>query len=493
MGPEAETIPPGTLVAGRYRVLHALGEGGMGAVYAAEQLDLERAVALKVLHPRRITNPEAVSRFLREARTAAALRHPGIVEVYDLGRDDGLGGFFIAMELLEGEELSRRIERVGRLSVPELLRIGDELCDAVSAAHEAGVIHRDLKPANVFLARAGRGEVVKVLDFGIAKLTRESPMAALTKTGDVFGTPLYMSPEQLGAARDVDARSDVYAIGAMLFECAVGHPPYVEDSLPALVLQVTSQPHPDLATLRPELPPALVSLVHRALEKNREERPESAEAMGAALRELRGDGRFPSQGLPTGPASRDASFLEETLPATDPPALIDPTEPPPPPPRRRRALALGLLGAGAVAAFAYGFAPGPTPPPAPPLSQNIPRAEVRIETDVPATVRFGEDGVCPTTPCAVDVTGGEIPVVVRAPGYAELRRRVGRADGPVLALALEPLQGPAPALVPLSGAEPSPPREGAPPREETSSAVVRRPRARPRPPTAEPPPELLSR
>ena len=169
----AQALQPGDVVGGRYIVRGLLGVGGMGAVYEAEHTQLRKMIALKVLLPQLTFDVDATARFFREARTAAAVGHPGIVQVFDLGADEG-GLAYLAMEKLEGEELHTRIQRAKPLPAGFTVRVGIELCDAVGAAHDAGVLHRDLKPANVFLSKVGRArDVVKVLDFGIAKLQRE--------------------------------------------------------------------------------------------------------------------------------------------------------------------------------------------------------------------------------------------------------------------------------------------------------------------------------
>ncbi|MFT3713202.1 MAG: protein kinase [Archangium sp.] len=276
----------GTKVAGRYVVVRLLGRGGMGAVYEARHEELGKLVALKVLLPKFAEDTELVARFFREARAAAAIHHPGIVDIYDLGRDGSLA--FIAMELLKGEELTTRIRFGSPLGPAFVAAVGLEIAEALSAAHERGVIHRDIKPQNIFLAEHGRDrEVVKILDFGIAKLTEGEPLdAQLTRTGQVFGTPLYMAPEQAHARKDLDARIDVYAIGAVLYEALAGAPPFEADSYPSLMLKIVGEPPRPLLSLRPELPPALVELVGRAMAKDRDHRFSTTRELADALASL---------------------------------------------------------------------------------------------------------------------------------------------------------------------------------------------------------------
>jgi serine/threonine protein kinase len=274
---------PGYVIAGRYRVIGRLGAGGMGTVYEAEQLELGRAVAVKVLHPNITADQSMSARFLREARAAAQIGHPGIVQVFDLGTD-GVAPFLV-MEKLEGEELGTTIAQGNPLPVDWVVSMGIELCDALQAAHDHGIVHRDLKPPNVFLARQGRRtDVVKVLDFGIAKLIQRADEIE-TKTGQVFGTPMYMAPEQLRDSKDVDGRADVYAIGCILFQALVGHPPFEATTYPDLIFRVCSAPRPRAHHLRGDVPRALGDLLARALALDVAERPgspaELAQALGA--------------------------------------------------------------------------------------------------------------------------------------------------------------------------------------------------------------------
>ncbi|MFI5298360.1 MAG: serine/threonine-protein kinase, partial [Polyangiales bacterium] len=219
----------GALLGGRYRVGRLLGAGGMGAVYEAMQEDLGRRVAIKVLLPEVIASSddaEALRRFAREARAAAALHHPNIVAVTDFSPGDATAPAFLVMELLQGRSVARAIMDEGRLGPERVVTIAIQILAALETAHAAGLVHRDIKPDNVFLVPvtgAAGGELVKVLDFGIAKLARGggATSSGLTATGAVLGTPAYMSPEQ-ARGRDVDARSDLYAVGALMYHALSG-------------------------------------------------------------------------------------------------------------------------------------------------------------------------------------------------------------------------------------------------------------------------------
>ncbi len=258
--------PPqvGELVAGKYRVERQLGEGGIGFVLMARHTELDKVVALKLLHPHLSRNPQLVQRFAREARAAAKLRSRHVAQVLDVGTLEQ-GAPYMVMEFLHGEDLSDRLTRVGKLPPAEAVDVLLQTCEAVAEAHAAGIIHRDLKPANLFLAEEAGEILVKVLDFGISKM-REGD-SSLTASATVIGTPLYMSPEQMHSARNVDERSDVWALGVILYELLSGTTPFTGETMPELCLAVVSKPHPRLLDLQPELPPGLCAVVDDCLSK----------------------------------------------------------------------------------------------------------------------------------------------------------------------------------------------------------------------------------
>jgi serine/threonine protein kinase len=272
-------------VVGPYRVVRRIGVGGMGTVYVAEHLLLERLVALKVLAPLSAEQPEAIERFMLEARSASSIRHPNVVEVFDLGQS-AEGHIYIAMELLEGADLEALLAGEGALTWQRAREIGVQIAAALGAAHAGGIIHRDLTPQNVFIERryeaGGSGERVKLLDFGVAKqMVANGPR--LTRGGLVCGTPGYMAPEQI-EERPVDQRVDIYALGCVLYHMLTGAPPFrAESTMAMLRKQVEGRVlPPSLAGVRP-IPPALDALVLRALHPDPSRRWPDAASILAAL------------------------------------------------------------------------------------------------------------------------------------------------------------------------------------------------------------------
>jgi serine/threonine protein kinase len=280
-----EAVDPlvGTLVAERYRVEKRLGQGGMGTVYVAEHLGIGKRVALKCLNPEYAANAMVVERFLREARLATAAGNEHIVDVTDIGKLPD-GAPFIVMELLEGRELGDALAQDGPFVIGRAVRILRQACDALAAAHDKGIVHRDLKPDNLFLAKRTRDpEFVKVLDFGISKLTESGKVQKLTGTGMTLGTPHYMSPEQAQGLSSVDHRTDVYALGVILYELLVGELPFDEETFPMLVVAIVTRDAPSVRARRKDVPFELDAVVQRCLAKDPELRPQSVAELGAVL------------------------------------------------------------------------------------------------------------------------------------------------------------------------------------------------------------------
>ena len=262
-------------VANRYEILRPLGSGGMADVVAAHDTRLGRDVAIKLIRSEQLAEPTSRARLLREARAAAALHHPNTVAVYDVGEDDEP---FIVMELVEGETLEARLRQRTPLSVDETVRIGSALLDALEAAHGRGLVHRDIKPSNVLLSTAG---AVKLADFGIAKAT-DSTDPGLTITGQMLGTPRYLSPEQ-AAGEPATPASDLYSLGAVLYECVAGRPPFEGPSAIAVALAHQRSPVPPLREVAPHVPVTVAATIERALRKDPHQRFADAAEMRRSL------------------------------------------------------------------------------------------------------------------------------------------------------------------------------------------------------------------
>jgi eukaryotic-like serine/threonine-protein kinase len=256
---------------GRYRLVRFLGAGGMGEVYEAEHLQVGKRVAVKCLWPAFASQPDQVERFEREARVASLVDSPHVVDVLDAGTLEDGARFFV-MELLHGVTLAAELSALGALPIDRACRILTQIALGVGAAHAAGITHRDLKPENVFLSRRGTTDHVKVLDFGISKFRRDDMDVALTRTGMAIGTPTYMSPEQSEGSREVDARTDIWSMGVILYRMVVGSLPFAGDSYARLLINVVTAPAPRLRTHRPDASPALEALVTRCLEKSPSDR-----------------------------------------------------------------------------------------------------------------------------------------------------------------------------------------------------------------------------
>lgn len=282
----------GTSVAGRFVIIGWLGAGSMGAVYRARQEAVGRDVALKIVRRERAYDAETQARFEREARATSVLVSPYTVTVFDFGESED-GSWYLAMELLEGETLGERLKRVGRMPVEQAVRIAREALRSLAEAHGKGIVHRDLKPDNLFLTRApadgtaAPGEICKVLDFGIAKLVRGDAGVVdqlETQAGTVFGTPRYMSPEQAQGA-PLDARSDLYSLGVILYQMLSGRAPFVDDDAVVVMARHIKDAPPRLAEVAPHagIPPVIEAVVRRALAKSPAARPQSAEQFAQEL------------------------------------------------------------------------------------------------------------------------------------------------------------------------------------------------------------------
>lgn len=320
----------GSIVADRYRIERLLGEGGMGAVYRAQHIHMQKDVALKVLHQAMSSNQEVVKRFEREAVAAAKVMHPNVAGASDFGRLAD-GSFYLVLEYIRGQSLGDLMEEAGAMEPERASRIALQIASALSAAHVEGIVHRDLKPENVMLPSGDHeGDIVKVLDFGMAKMaqTEDTGATKLTMHGAVYGTPAYMAPEQ-AAGNEVDHRADLYALGLMLYEMVAGRPPFISDQVMALLVkQMTETPPP----LPSHVPRKLAQIIMKLLEKQPEARHQTADEVLVDLSDFLGiayrDPRLSAVGLsaprppsPRPPAKSVADTVASTMAQVAP--LID--------------------------------------------------------------------------------------------------------------------------------------------------------------------------
>ena len=282
-----DSFAPGMLIAEKYVVERVLGEGGIGVVVAAKHVDLDQTVAIKYLRPKALTAGNAAERFLREARLAARIRSDHVVHVYDVGRLPD-GSPYMVMEYLAGTDLGRLLIVNGPLPLDRAIDYVLQTCEALAVAHVAGVGHRDLKPDNLFVSTGAAGKsIVKIVDFGISKMSAKRTterLQELTQADDKFGTPVYMSPEQLRASRDVDARADIWAVGVVLYELLTGYLPFDGDGLPELCTAILTMPPVPLRQRRPGLPAGLEAVIERCLEKEAELRFQNVAELAQELR-----------------------------------------------------------------------------------------------------------------------------------------------------------------------------------------------------------------
>jgi serine/threonine-protein kinase len=426
-------VQPGAMLAGKYRVDRVIGQGGLGVVVQAHHLSLDEKVAIKLLLPGALGSPSAVARFAREARAAFKIKSEHVARVIDVGELE-TGAPYMVMEYLEGRDLSSLLMEQGAIAVDTAALYVLQACEALAEAHSLGIVHRDIKPANLFLANRPSGPpAIKVLDFGISKLTLSSENANLTKTMAVMGSPLYMSPEQMQSSKNVDARSDIWSLGIVLYELVTGQAPFQADTLPELVLAVVQREPPALETMQSDLPPGFTAVVRRCLAKDPSVRyatvgelaadlapfgpPEGRASLDRIGHVLRG-GSFvvvvsDASGVSASPeASTALAGPRGTTTIEAVSSEKDGTRPP------RRAQ--GLIALGLIAAAAIGFAVFRARPPlpvavvpaaaAPPASETAPPPS-STSTSSAAPASSEEPYVSPPAPSAAHPHRAPAPVV----------------------------------------------------------------------------------
>jgi serine/threonine protein kinase len=285
--PRSPRLPgAGDVVASKYRLERMLKQGGMGAVWIATHLGLDERVAVKFMDPRRVSSAEARMRFTREAKAAAQIRSKNIVQILDHGVDGHVP--YIAMELLDGEDLGARLRRVGRMSIADTSTLLGHIAHALDRAHAAGIVHRDLKPENIFLAKDGDSEMPKILDFGIALEVQEdaSDDSSATAEGVILGTPYFMSPEQVRGRTNVDHRSDLWSLGVILFRAVTGIRPFGRGAPADVIVQICSDPIPRASVVARDLPEEVDRFFEKALARDVAKRFSSAKEMAAAFEEV---------------------------------------------------------------------------------------------------------------------------------------------------------------------------------------------------------------
>jgi serine/threonine protein kinase len=292
MGGASTQFQPGDVIAGKYRIEQALGEGGMGIVLLATHLEIGQKVAIKFLFPEYALEADSALRFLREARAAASLTSDNSVRVHDVGRLES-GAPYMVMEYLEGRDLGRVVQEEGALAIDRCVDYVLQAIDAIGEAHAAGIVHRDLKPSNLFLAKRGRSYRIKVLDFGISKIQSDAQASfELTKTAAVLGSPFYMAPEQMRSTRSVDHRADIWSLGVILYELSTAAMPFQAATLTELCLMIAQDEPQPLRALRTDVPPELERIVSRCLQKNPADRFASVAELAEELERCRSSDPF---------------------------------------------------------------------------------------------------------------------------------------------------------------------------------------------------------
>jgi serine/threonine-protein kinase len=473
---EAPRLPvePGEVLAGKYRVDRVLGAGAMGIVVSAHHVQLDDEVAIKFLLPGALPNAQAVERFSREARAAVKIKSEHVVRVLDVGTLDS-GSPYMVMEYLNGKDLAAWLSE--RNVVPPIEQAVDFLLqasEAIAEAHTLGIVHRDLKPANLFVVqRPDGGYTIKVLDFGISKLLGKTTGSDMTQTSVVMGSPFYMSPEQLRSTRDVDHRSDIWALGVILYELVAGGPPFEGDTMPELVHRTVSEPPAPLRDVRPDAPPGIEDVILKCLEKDPANRYQSVAAMAAALvrfgperskldvQRISGISQLAAATMPSSPAfstapapSQSHSAKAESAPSW---SLTQAGS------KGRTALGVAT---GAVALLLAGWllwpgssTPGTTPTAEPPTSpKESAKTETAAKTATPTPPEVPNIATAAAPPSAVPILPSANP---EEPRDAPSSKHAKRPPVPVVAAPAKSA-APAPSVTPAASVSPPGPPSAVP-------------------------------
>ena len=450
---------PGQILSGKYRLERELGRGGMGSVWRAQHLTLRSACAIKLIEEEIAQNPEALSRFLREAQAAASLRSPHVVQILDHGVDEGVP--FIVMELLDGESLAGRLARVQRMSPPDAARLITQVGRAMTKAHEAGIVHRDLKPDNIFLVRNDEEELAKVLDFGVAKSRTHGigSVSTATRTGSVLGTPYYMSPEQAEGSKSVDHRSDIWSMGVIAWECLLGARPFEAETLGGLLLAICARDIP-VPSRTGQVPPGFDAWFARACSRDLRNRFDTAKEAAQELRNLCGTVEAIANPTPFGLSGGAAPAASMRFASTTGQLSVSS---PSQTPNKSKApwiafgvaavlvtggagafLLRGVMGGASVAASSSAAAPAPSEP----------KAAAPSVTEAP---KLADLAPAVPAPPAASASAAPAPTVAAAPARVATRpaARPASKSHPAAAEPAKPAAASAPAPAPAPAATPA--------------------------------------